>query len=93
VYAGINGLKVFCEIRGPSDQVKIPVLLLHGAISATGTSFGLYIRPGRRGCQQAADLAGRLGARPCCSRSPSRRTKRASTCPTEAATPQPRRSG
>jgi pimeloyl-ACP methyl ester carboxylesterase len=40
VYADINGLKMFYEIRGVSDPAKIPVVLLHGAISATGTSFG-----------------------------------------------------
>jgi len=40
VYADINGLKMFYEIRGPSDPAKVPVVLLHGAISATGTSFG-----------------------------------------------------
>jgi pimeloyl-ACP methyl ester carboxylesterase len=31
---------MFYEIRGASEPGKIPVLLLHGAISATGTSFG-----------------------------------------------------
>jgi hypothetical protein len=40
VYADINGLKMFYEIRGISDPAKVPVMLLHGAISATGTSFG-----------------------------------------------------
>lgn len=40
MYADINGLKMFYEIRGPSDPARIPVVLLHGAISATGTSFG-----------------------------------------------------
>jgi len=40
VYADINGLKMFYEIRGTSDPGKVPVVLLHGAISATGTSFG-----------------------------------------------------
>jgi triacylglycerol esterase/lipase EstA (alpha/beta hydrolase family) len=40
VYADINGLKMFYEIRGTSDPAKVPVVLLHGAISATGTSFG-----------------------------------------------------
>jgi hypothetical protein len=33
-------LKMFYEIRGTADPVKVPVVLLHGAISATGTSFG-----------------------------------------------------
>ncbi len=40
MYADINGLKMFYEILGTSDPVKVPVVLLHGAISATGTSFG-----------------------------------------------------
>jgi pimeloyl-ACP methyl ester carboxylesterase len=40
VYADINGLKMFYEIRGPSDPAKVPVVLLHGALSATGSSFG-----------------------------------------------------
>jgi pimeloyl-ACP methyl ester carboxylesterase len=40
VYADINGLKMFYEIRGTSDPGRVPVVLLHGAISATGTSFG-----------------------------------------------------
>ena len=40
MYADINGLKMFYEIRGTSDPAKVPVVLLHGAISATGTSFG-----------------------------------------------------
>src|SRR5260370_39579801 len=31
---------MFYEILGTSDPVKVPVVLLHGAISATGTSFG-----------------------------------------------------
>jgi pimeloyl-ACP methyl ester carboxylesterase len=40
VYADINGLKMFYEIRGTSDPGMVPLVLLHGAISATGTSFG-----------------------------------------------------
>jgi hypothetical protein len=53
VYAGINGLQIFDKIRGTSDPVKVPVVLLHGAISATGTSFGplpdlLAVRTARR---------------------------------------------
>jgi pimeloyl-ACP methyl ester carboxylesterase len=40
VYADINGLKMFYEIRGPSDPAEVPVVLLHGALSATGSSFG-----------------------------------------------------
>jgi pimeloyl-ACP methyl ester carboxylesterase len=40
MYADINGLKMFYEIRGASDPDKVPAVLLHGAISATGTSFG-----------------------------------------------------
>ena len=40
MYADINGMKMFYEIRGSSDPGQVPVVLLHGAISATGTSFG-----------------------------------------------------
>ena len=40
MYADINGLKMFYEIRGAADPVKVPVVLLHGTISATETSFG-----------------------------------------------------
>ena len=40
MYADINGLKMFYEIRGAPVSGKVPVVLLHGAISATGTSFG-----------------------------------------------------
>jgi pimeloyl-ACP methyl ester carboxylesterase len=40
VYADINGLKMFYEIRGRADPDQVPLVLLHGAISATGTSFG-----------------------------------------------------
>jgi hypothetical protein len=29
VYADVNGLKMFYEIRGTSDPVKVPVVLLH----------------------------------------------------------------
>src|SRR5260370_1044759 len=31
---------MFYEIRGTSDAGQVPVVLLHGAISATGTSLG-----------------------------------------------------
>jgi pimeloyl-ACP methyl ester carboxylesterase len=40
MYADINGLRMFYEIRGAADRAKVPLVLLHGAISATGTSFG-----------------------------------------------------
>jgi hypothetical protein len=36
VYADVNGLKMFYEIRGPSGPAKVPAVLLHGAIFATG---------------------------------------------------------
>jgi hypothetical protein len=36
VYAEINGLKMLYEIHGTGD----PVVLLHGTMSATATSFG-----------------------------------------------------
>jgi pimeloyl-ACP methyl ester carboxylesterase len=40
VYAGINGLTMFYQIGGTSDPGQVPLVLLHGAISATGTSSG-----------------------------------------------------
>ena len=40
MYADINGLKMFYEIRGSAVPGTVPVVVLHGAISATGTSFG-----------------------------------------------------
>jgi pimeloyl-ACP methyl ester carboxylesterase len=40
VYAGINGLQMFYETRGTPDPVTVPVVLLPGAICATGTSSG-----------------------------------------------------
>jgi pimeloyl-ACP methyl ester carboxylesterase len=40
MYADVNGMKMFYEIRGRSDPGQVPLVLLHGAISATGTSFG-----------------------------------------------------
>jgi pimeloyl-ACP methyl ester carboxylesterase len=40
MYADVDGLKMFYEIRGSSTPGAVPVVLLHGAISATGTSFG-----------------------------------------------------
>jgi pimeloyl-ACP methyl ester carboxylesterase len=40
MYADINGLRMYYEISGPSDPGRVPLVLLHGAISAIGTSFG-----------------------------------------------------
>ena len=40
MYADINGLRMFYEIRGTVEPVKVPVVLLHGAIFTIGTSFG-----------------------------------------------------
>ncbi|HEY3003428.1 MAG TPA: alpha/beta hydrolase [Kribbellaceae bacterium] len=37
-YADINGLNMYYETHGSGDGV--PLVLLHGALSATGTSFG-----------------------------------------------------
>ena len=44
---------MLCEIGGTSDPDKVPVVLLHRAISATGTSSGplpdlLAVRTARR---------------------------------------------
>ncbi len=38
-YAPVNGLSMYYEIHGHGD----PLVLLHGALSATGTSFGLLL--------------------------------------------------
>src|SRR6266496_3439197 len=35
-YASVNGLEMYYEIHGSGE----PLVLLHGALSATGTSFG-----------------------------------------------------
>jgi pimeloyl-ACP methyl ester carboxylesterase len=40
VYADINGLRMFYEVRGTAQPGTVPLVLLHGAMSATGTSFG-----------------------------------------------------
>jgi pimeloyl-ACP methyl ester carboxylesterase len=40
VYADINGLRMFYEVRGAAPAGTVPLVLLHGAMSATGTSFG-----------------------------------------------------
>jgi hypothetical protein len=47
VYAGINGLQMFCEIRGTSDPVKVPVVLLHGAAGSSPLTHGRHPRMGR----------------------------------------------
>lgn len=38
-YAQVNGLKMYYEIRGAGQ----PLVLLHGAFSAIGTSFGAIL--------------------------------------------------
>lgn len=40
MYADINGLRMFYEVRGTARAGTVPLVLLHGAMSATGTSFG-----------------------------------------------------
>ncbi len=40
MYADINGLRMFYEVRGTAQAGTVPLVLLHGAMSATGTSFG-----------------------------------------------------
>jgi pimeloyl-ACP methyl ester carboxylesterase len=40
VYADIHGLRMFYESRGTPRAGTVPLVLLHGAMSATGTSFG-----------------------------------------------------
>ena len=38
-YAPVNGLQMYYEIHGPQSG-QPPLVLLHGAFSAIGTSFG-----------------------------------------------------
>jgi len=48
-YAPVNGLNMYYEIHGA--ETGVPLVLLHGALSATGTSFGGLLGPlgeGRR---------------------------------------------
>jgi len=45
-YASVNGLQMYYEIHGPSQlgaQENPPLVLLHGAFSAIGTSFGALL--------------------------------------------------
>jgi pimeloyl-ACP methyl ester carboxylesterase len=39
-YASVNGLQMYYEIHGKSREGMVPLVLLHGSISAIGTSFG-----------------------------------------------------
>nr|WP_042188777.1 alpha/beta fold hydrolase [Kibdelosporangium sp. MJ126-NF4]CEL18456.1 alpha/beta hydrolase fold [Kibdelosporangium sp. MJ126-NF4]CTQ97939.1 alpha/beta hydrolase fold [Kibdelosporangium sp. MJ126-NF4] len=41
-YADVNGLRMYYEVHG-KDRGKPPVVLIHGAFSATGTSWGELI--------------------------------------------------
>jgi pimeloyl-ACP methyl ester carboxylesterase len=47
-YADVNGLRMYYEVHG-KDRTKPPLVLIHGAFSATGTSWGEIIRPLARG--------------------------------------------
>lgn len=42
-YLPVNGLQMYYEIHGQSHEGKRPLVLLHGAFSAIGTSFDLLI--------------------------------------------------
>lgn len=42
-YAHVNGLKMYYEVHG-KDRGQPPLVLLHGAFSATGTSWGELIK-------------------------------------------------
>lgn len=39
-YAQVNGLDMYYEVHGKAKPGERPLVLLHGAFSATGTSFG-----------------------------------------------------
>jgi len=43
-YADVNGLHLYYEVHG-KDRGKPPLVLVHGAFSATGTSWGQLIAP------------------------------------------------
>jgi pimeloyl-ACP methyl ester carboxylesterase len=43
-YAEVNGLRMYYEVHG-RDRGRPPVVLLHGAFSATGTSWGELVKP------------------------------------------------
>jgi pimeloyl-ACP methyl ester carboxylesterase len=42
-YATVNGLELYYEIHGTAHADQAPLVLLHGALSATGSSFGKMI--------------------------------------------------
>jgi pimeloyl-ACP methyl ester carboxylesterase len=42
-YAPVNGLRMYYEIHGPDGSEHPPLVLLHGALSATETSFGALL--------------------------------------------------
>ena len=43
-YAPVNGLNMYYEVHGNGrPPVEVPLVLLHGALSATGTSFGAVL--------------------------------------------------
>jgi pimeloyl-ACP methyl ester carboxylesterase len=53
-YAPVNGLDMYYEIHGSGQ----PLVLLHGAFSAIGTSFGQLLLAMRRGQVIAVELQG-----------------------------------
>ncbi|MCE7979975.1 MAG: alpha/beta hydrolase, partial [Caldilinea sp. CFX5] len=42
-YAAVNGLQMYYEIHGTAAAGQPPLVLLHGAFSAIGTSFGAIL--------------------------------------------------
>jgi pimeloyl-ACP methyl ester carboxylesterase len=42
-YANVNGLKMYYEVHGTQQPGQPPLVLLHGSLSAIGTSFGLLL--------------------------------------------------
>jgi pimeloyl-ACP methyl ester carboxylesterase len=42
-YVPVNGLRMYYEVHGPDSSDRAPLVLLHGALSATETSFGALL--------------------------------------------------
>jgi pimeloyl-ACP methyl ester carboxylesterase len=58
-YASVNGLKMYYEIHGTGE----PLVLLHGAFSAIGTSFGELLPSLPRAGRSSPSSCRLMGAR------------------------------